>query len=256
MSTLIMAVQPVVPVIAMVLVVLAFTLLLVFLSRYRKCPSDKIMVIYGKVGNSKDGSSRSARCIHGGAAFIWPVFQSYEYMDLTPISISVDLKNALSRQNIRIDVPSRFTVGISTEPGVMQNAAERLLGLKLPEIQELAKDIIFGQLRLVVATMEIKKYVAGIGDTGGSTTLTFNLTSGTTTEIEAMISAYNTAKEANKEMWFEVWSPYLTKAFFFKGEPPQKIGMPEIGVNAVLQVEVPITVSEYHGLDTAVEPTV
>ncbi len=157
MSTLIMAVQPVVPVIAMVLVVLAFTLLLVFLSRYRKCPSDKIMVIYGKVGNSKDGSSRSARCIHGGAAFIWPVFQSYEYMDLTPISISVDLKNALSRQNIRIDVPSRFTVGISTEPGVMQNAAERLLGLKLPEIQELAKDIIFGQLRLVIATMEIEE---------------------------------------------------------------------------------------------------
>ena len=103
---------------------------------------------------------------------------------------------------------------------------------------------------------EIKRYVAGIGDTGGSTTLTFNLTSGTTTEIEAMISAYNTAKEANKEMWFEVWSPYLTKAFFFKGEPPQKIGMPEIGVNTVLQVEVPITVSEYHGLDTAVEPTI
>lgn len=103
---------------------------------------------------------------------------------------------------------------------------------------------------------EIKRYVAGIGDTGGSTTLTFNLTSGTTTEIEAMISAYNTAKEANKEMWFEVWSPYLTKAFFFKGEPPQKIGMPEIGVNTVLQVEVPITVSDYHGLDTAVEPTI
>lgn len=103
---------------------------------------------------------------------------------------------------------------------------------------------------------EIKRYVAGIGDTGGSTALTFNLTSGTTTEIEAMISAYNTAKEANKEMWFEVWSPYLTKAFFFKGEPPQKIGMPEIGVNTVLQVEVPITVSDYHGLDTAVEPTI
>ena len=78
-------------------------------------------------------------------------------MDLTPISLSVDLKNALSRQNIRIDVPSRFTVGISTEPAVMQNAAERLLGLKLNEIQELAKDIIFGQLRLVIATMNIEE---------------------------------------------------------------------------------------------------
>ena len=115
------------------------------------------MVIYGKVGQNKDGTARSARCIHGGAAFIWPVFQSYEYLDLTPMSISVDLKSALSRQNIRIDVPARFTVGISTESGTMQNAAERLLGLKLQEIQELAKDIIFGQMRLIIATMEIEE---------------------------------------------------------------------------------------------------
>jgi len=133
------------------------TTLIVIFSRYRKCPSDKIMVIYGKVGSNPDGTSRSARCIHGGAAFIWPIFQSFQYLDLTPMSISVDLTNALSRQNIRIDVPSRFTVGISTEPGVMQNAAERLLGLKLTEIQELAKDIIFGQLRLVIATMDIEE---------------------------------------------------------------------------------------------------
>lgn len=137
--------------------VLLFSLLLVVLSRYRRCPSDKIMVIYGKVGTNKDGSARSARCIHGGAAFIWPVIQSFDYLDLTPISINVDLTNALSHQNIRVDVPSRFTVGISTEPGTMQNAAERLLGLKLNEIQELAKDIIFGQLRLVIATMDIEE---------------------------------------------------------------------------------------------------
>jgi flotillin len=134
-----------------------FAALMAILSRYRKCPSDKVLVIYGKVGTDKNGQARSARCIHGGAAFIMPVIQSYEYMDLTPISINVDLKNALSKQNIRIDVPSRFTVGISTEPGIMQNAAERLLGLKLMEIQELAKDIIFGQLRLIIATMDIEE---------------------------------------------------------------------------------------------------
>ena len=139
------------------IVVILFSMALVVLSRYKKCPSDKIMVIYGKVGNNKDGSARSAKCIHGGAAFVWPVIQAREFLDLTPLSISVDLENALSRQNIRINVPSRFTVGISTEPGVMQNAAERLLGLKLEEVQELAKDIIFGQLRLVIATMDIEE---------------------------------------------------------------------------------------------------
>ena len=140
-----------------VAVVIVFALLMGILSRYRKCPSDKILVIYGKVGSDKNGQARSAKCVHGGAAFIMPIIQSYQFMDLTPISINVDLKNALSKQNIRVDVPSRFTVGISTEPGIMQNAAERLLGLRMNEIQELAKDIIFGQLRLVVATMEIEE---------------------------------------------------------------------------------------------------
>ncbi len=140
-----------------VIVVLLMSLIIFFLARYRKCPSDKVMVIYGKVGQNSDGTTRSARCIHGGAAFIVPVVQSCAFLDLTPISIPVDLTNALSRQNIRIDVPSRFTVGVSTENGIMQNAAERLLGLKLVEIQELAKDIIFGQLRLIIATMDIEE---------------------------------------------------------------------------------------------------
>ena len=149
--------DPAIIILICVIAVLLFTTLIVLLSRYRKCPSDKILVVYGKIGSNKDGTSRSAKCIHGGAAFIMPVIQAYEYLDLTPISISVDLKNALSKQNIRIDVPSRFTVGVSVEPGVMQNAAERLLGMKLTEIQELAKDIIFGQLRLIIATMDIEE---------------------------------------------------------------------------------------------------
>lgn len=147
--------MPILLICAVVLVLFSFIIWVC--SRYKKCPSDKIMVIYGSVGKNKDGSNRSAKCIHGGAAFVVPVFQSYSFLDLTPISIQVDLKNALSRQNIRIDVPSRFTVGISTEPGVMQNAAERLLGLQLSEIQELSKDIIFGQLRLIIATMDIEE---------------------------------------------------------------------------------------------------
>jgi len=139
-----------------VLVLILFTTFIAVLSRYKKCPSDKVMVVYGKVGKS-DGIKVSAKCIHGGAAFIWPVIQAYRYLDLTPLSIEVNLSKALSSQNIRIDAPSRFTVGISTEEGIMQNAAERILGLRLEEIQDLARDIIFGQLRLVVATMNIEE---------------------------------------------------------------------------------------------------
>ena len=150
-------ISPAIVVLVCVVALLLFSTLILIVSRYKKCPSDKIMVIYGKVGSNTDGSMRTAKCIHGGAAFVVPIFQSYEYMDLTPMSISVNLTNALSRQHIRVDVPSSFTVGISTEAGVMQNAAERLLGLKMIEIQDLAKDIIFGQLRLVIATMDIEE---------------------------------------------------------------------------------------------------
>jgi flotillin len=144
-------------IIATVVGIIAFVIILSALfKRYKRCPSDRILVVFGKVGSSPDGT-RTAKCIHGGAAFIIPIIQDYQFMDLTPISIEVNLTNALSRQNIRVDVPSRFTVGISTEPGVMNNAAERLLGLSQQEIYDLAKDIIFGQLRLVVATMDIEE---------------------------------------------------------------------------------------------------
>ena len=136
----------------LIIVFVLFVTFAAILKRYRRCPSDKILVIYGKTGRRA-----SAKCIHGGAAFIWPVFQSYSYLDLTPISIECNLTNALSKQNIRVDVPCRFTVGISTESDSMTNAAERLLGLSTDDIRSIATDILFGQLRLVIATMDIEE---------------------------------------------------------------------------------------------------
>lgn len=133
----------------LVLVVSTITFLA---SRYKRCPSDKILVVYGKVG-----VGQSANCIHGGGALIWPLIQDYAYISLTPMTIGIPLQKALSLQNIRINVPSTFTVGISTEPEVMNSAAERLLHLSQEEIEEMAKEIIFGQLRLTVASLTIEQ---------------------------------------------------------------------------------------------------
>ena len=149
---------------------LVFLMFILIVRRYKRCPSDKILVIYGQVGKS-EGSAKTAKVVHGGAAFVWPVFQDFEFMDLTPVPIVVDLRGALSNQNIRVNVPARFMIGISTEAGVMQNAAERLLGLSLDNIHDLAADIIFGQLRVVIATMKIEeinndreKFLANVTD--------------------------------------------------------------------------------------------
>lgn len=140
-----------------VLPVLGFALIvfltLVFLaSRYKRCPSDKILVVFGKVG-----AGQSARCIHGGGVLVLPLVQGSSFMSLTPMTISIPLQKALSMQNIRINVPSTFTVGISTEPEIMNAAAERLLNLDQGRIEEMAKEIIFGQLRLTVASLTIEQ---------------------------------------------------------------------------------------------------
>jgi flotillin len=137
--------------IIIILAVVVFVTISALVSRYKRCPSDKILVVYGRTGGT------SAKCIHGGGAFIWPVIQDYAYLDLRPLSIEANLTNALSRQNIRVDVPCRFTIAISTEHENMNSAAERLLGLNAEQIQDLAKDILFGQLRLVIATMTIEE---------------------------------------------------------------------------------------------------
>ena len=137
-----------------VLVLLAIVVVSVFylITRYKKCPSDKVLVVYGKVGKDK-----SAKTIHGGGTMVWPYIQDYEFLSLTPMTIDIPLKGALSKQNIRINVPSTFTVGVSTDPVKMQKAAVRLLGLKVNEIEQMAQEIILGQLRLTVATLMIEE---------------------------------------------------------------------------------------------------
>jgi len=135
-----------------VAVVVLVVLFISVLSRYKRCPSDKVLVIFGKVAKGQ-----TAHCIHGGAAFVWPIIQDYKMLDLTPIQIDIALDNALSKQNIRVAVPSVFTIGISTKPEVMVLAAERLLALNVEQIKRMSGEIIIGQMRLVVASMEIEE---------------------------------------------------------------------------------------------------
>lgn len=145
--------QPVVMlglVFAVLLLLLFFVVLVV--KQYRRCPSNRVLVIYGRVGRDK-----SSKCMHGGGAFVWPLIQDYAYLSLEPIVIDIPLEGALSLNNIRVNVPATFTVGISTDPVLMNNAAERLLALPVTQVREQAQDIILGQLRLVIATLTIEE---------------------------------------------------------------------------------------------------
>jgi flotillin len=133
-------------------VVILMSFLLVIARRYKRCPSNRILVIYGKTG-----AGRSAKCLHGGGAFVWPLIQNYEYLSLDPVQIEIPLQGALSIENIRVNVPSVFTVAIGTDEETMTNAAIRLLGLETKDIVKQAEDMIFGQLRQVIASMRIEE---------------------------------------------------------------------------------------------------
>jgi len=134
-----------------IVLLLAF-FLAILVKQYKRCPSNRILVVYGKVGGT-----RAARCIHGGGTFVVPLLQSYSYLTLEPTTIDIELKSALSKKNIRVNVPSTFTIGVSTDPDIMNNASERLLGLDEHHINSQAKDIILGQMRLVIATLSIEE---------------------------------------------------------------------------------------------------
>lgn len=135
-----------------ILVVVVIISFIGILSRYRKCKSDEVLVVYGKTSGEK-----SAKLYHGGAAFVWPIIQGYEFLSMKPLQIDCKLTGALSAQNIRVDVPTTITVAISTDPEVMQNAAERLLGLQAEDKQNLITDVVYGQMRLVIADMTIEE---------------------------------------------------------------------------------------------------
>jgi flotillin len=147
-----MNIEPVQIVFAALGILFFFIIAMTLISRYRMCPPDKILVVYGKLAHGQ-----SSKCYHGGSTFVIPFFQSYAYLDLTPINIDIELRGALSSQNIRIDAPASFTIGISTELEVMQNAATRLLGRSMDEVQQLASEIIMGQMRVVFASMTIEE---------------------------------------------------------------------------------------------------
>jgi flotillin len=135
-----------------VLVALIFIPLIILLkANYKRCSSNQILVIFGR---TKKGEA--AKTVHGGAAFVWPLIQDYSYLSLEPIQIEIPLRGALSMENIRVNVPSVFTVAIGTQPDVMTNAAIRLLDLQVPDIRKQAEEIIFGQLRQVIASMKIE----------------------------------------------------------------------------------------------------
>ena len=100
----------------------------------------------------------------------------------------------------------------------------------------------------------ITRYVKGRADTGGTFTVTVNLTEETRTEWETLIENYQGLSDG-KRMWFETVVPGFDDAFFVVAQPPEQIPQPEFSQNELLTVEMNLTIEEYKGMDAKVEFT-
>ena len=96
-------------------------------------------------------------------------------------------------------------------------------------------------------------YVEGRADTGGNCDIVINMTPDTIEEWEDAIAAY-LGKGEGLEMWFTVWHPSMSKAFFFKAGLPAKLNMPGQEQNSLETFTASTIVHDYVGLDTAIEP--
>lgn len=120
------------------------------LSRYRKAKPNEILIKYGKIRGNK-----AAQVVRGNGAFIWPIINGYEVMTLKPIQLNLDFKEAISKENIRVDIPCNIVVGVSSDYDVQQLAVERLLNMPEDELKKLIAETVYGQMRTVIAQMTI-----------------------------------------------------------------------------------------------------
>lgn len=96
---------------------------------------------------------------------------------------------------------------------------------------------------------EYKRYIAGLKDVGGTIAFTANNTEAFHTAWATIVSAYETAIESDKGMWFAIVIPGLTKAFYMKVEP-KELGLNAIEVDSVLEIDAYVAPQQIIGWDT------
>ena len=152
-------------IIAGIVAVLVILTLIGLMSRYRRCASDEILVVFGKTGKKvginpstgkKEITILPSKIIHGGGTFVFPVIQDWKKMSLKPIQIQTEVLG-VSSQMIKVKIPVTLTTGIGTTDVLMQNAASRFLTAKPEEISAQITDILIGEMRALMATMTIEE---------------------------------------------------------------------------------------------------
>ena len=117
------------------------------------CPPNRVAVISGRSRVLSDGRSVGYRILRGGRTLRIPLIETVAWMDLNTIPLEVSVTNAYSAGAIPLNVQGIANVKVSSREGLLENAAERFLGVSTATIGQIAKETLEANLRGVLATM-------------------------------------------------------------------------------------------------------
>lgn len=93
------------------------------------------------------------RIIRGGRALRVPLFEQVDKIDLSNISIDVEVRGAYSKGGIPLNVHGVANVKLPGEEPLLNNAIERFLGRNERDIRLIAKETLEGNVRGVLAQL-------------------------------------------------------------------------------------------------------
>lgn len=132
-----------------------FAPILLYSWRYKKVPPDRAMVVYGRKQIGKKGY----QVISGGAKFIVPIVESYEFLplDVRTLDVNVnDIVTDVARSGAKVNIKTVAQVKVSSDPSTLDTAAEHLLHKSDSEINEIAMKTLEGHVRGVCATLTVE----------------------------------------------------------------------------------------------------
>lgn len=140
--------------VALVVVIVFFSALGFTKAFLKICAPNEMLIFSGRTRELPDGTTIGYRIIKGGRTFQFPIIETVKRMSLETMPIEIELKGALAKGIIPLDVSGMANIKIAgTQEQGSSNAVERFLGKKREEIARIAKETLEGSLRGVLATL-------------------------------------------------------------------------------------------------------
>ena len=135
---------PIIGIVAVVIVIL-------FFSGYLKAPPDTAYIITG-LGKK--------RILIGKAGWRMPFFERVDKLSLRVMQVDVKTSEAVpTNEFINVSVDGVANIKVSSNPALLQRAAEALLGMRQAELISLVTQVLEGNMREIVGSVGLKEMV-------------------------------------------------------------------------------------------------